>query len=387
MKQLFPRSCCKKRIVVIATTALLGIMFTVPIRQVKFITASPLLNPAVEQEGHHITPPTTERSKAEDPKGCQHRLASLDWPKAGKKWHTGGWAISQLCTQPLDTLFFVHSAPNNWKRRADLRATLFEDAASAAFNWTGVFFIGEDDDPKVNLWTRLEAEIFGDIVMLGYNDTFLTLTYKFVGGMQWVTEHCPNVSTIVKIDDDVGVHPFQLRRYLDEKLPQKSSSIHCNVVEGNPVHRDPHHRYCIPEDEVAQDTYPLMCSGCCIIITIDTMRKLLRASRIAKAYAIDDAYVSGHLALIANVEHVMINSKVGFDVQHNITYMLEENVIFTHDESSMNRRLQWGLMLWINIMQAPRRYILQLSYRLGDKLYRRDFWGTRHALQKGLYLP
>ncbi|XP_037580231.1 acetylgalactosaminyl-O-glycosyl-glycoprotein beta-1,3-N-acetylglucosaminyltransferase [Dermacentor silvarum] len=314
MKILFPGSYCKKGIVVIATTILLGIMFTVPTRKAKFITASPLLDPAVEQEGRRTAPPTTERSKAGDRKRCQHRLASLDWPKAGKNWHSGGWAVSQLCKQPLDTLFFVHSAPNNWKRRADLRATLFEEAACTAFNWTAVFFIGEDDDPKVNLWTRFEVEVFGDIVMLRYNDTFLTLTYKFVGGMQWVTENCPNVSTIVKIDDDVSVHPLELRRYLDEKLPQKNSSIHCNVLQRNPVHRDPHHRYCIPEDEVAQDTYPLMCSGCCIIMTIDTMRKLLRASEIAKAYAIDDAYVSGHLALIANVAHVMINSKVFYNV-------------------------------------------------------------------------
>ncbi|KAH7932816.1 hypothetical protein HPB49_003254 [Dermacentor silvarum] len=205
--------------------------------------------------------------------------------------------------------------------------------------------------------------------------------------MRWVTEHCPNVSTIVKIDDDVGVHPFQLRRYLDETLPQKNSCIHCNVLEGNPVLRDPQDRYCIPEDEVAQDTYPLMCSGCCIIMTIDTMRKLLRASEIAKAYAIDDAYVSGHLALIANVGHVTISSKVGFDVLHNARDMLEGKVIFTHDGSSVNRRLQWGLMLWMHVMEAPRRCTFRFSYRLNDILYQRDFWDTLHALKKGLYLP
>ncbi|KAH7937295.1 hypothetical protein HPB49_010407 [Dermacentor silvarum] len=391
MKLLFPGSSCKKAIVVIATATLLGIMSTVQIRKAKFITAYPLLEPAVEQGGRRTPPRTTGRSKAEASKRCQHRLASLDWPKAGKKWHSGGWAVSQLCRQPLDTLFFVHSAPNNWKRRATLRATLFEEAASAAFNWTGVFFIGEDDDHKVNPWTRLEAEVFGDIVMLRYKDTFYSLTYKFLGGMRWVTEHCPNVISIVKIDDDVCVHPFHLRRYLDEKLPQKNSSVHCNVLINNPVHRNPHHRYCVPEDEVAQDKYPLMCSGCCIIMTFDMMRKLLRASEIAKAYAIDDAYVSGHLALIANVGHISINSNVNFGVSLNVTHMLEGAVIFVHETSvygnSVGRRVQWGLMLWMHIMQAPRRYTFQFSYRLSDKLYQYDFWGTRHALQKGLYLP
>ncbi|KAL1442414.1 hypothetical protein MTO96_030817 [Rhipicephalus appendiculatus] len=218
------------------------------------------------------------------------RIDTLNGPAPGKEWHIGGWAVRQICSEPLDTLFFVHTAPSRWENRVHLRATLFEEAARTAFNWTGVFFSGEHEDSLVNNWTKLEAEVAGDVVVFPYDDTFSTILYKFVGGMRWVTKHCPNVRNIVKIDDDVGVQPFELRRYLDETLPLKNSSIHGFVFVDMDVLR--HHRsnYCVPEDELAMDTYPLYCSGRAMIITMDTMRELLRASKVVKGFAIDDVY-------------------------------------------------------------------------------------------------
>ncbi|KAL1442415.1 hypothetical protein MTO96_030818 [Rhipicephalus appendiculatus] len=154
-----------------------------------------------------------------------------------KNWHTGGWAVRQLCSQPLDTLFFVHVAPSYWKTRIHLRATLFEEAARAAFNWTGVFFVAQDNNSLSNLWTNLEAELMGDVVVFPYNDSYFTTAYKFVRGMRWVNEYCPKVRHIVKIDHDVGVQPFELRRYLDRYLPLKDSSIHCNTLMYTAVFR------------------------------------------------------------------------------------------------------------------------------------------------------
>ncbi|XP_070383765.1 N-acetyllactosaminide beta-1,3-N-acetylglucosaminyltransferase 3-like [Dermacentor albipictus] len=260
------------------------------IRKAKVATAPHPVHRVVEQQERRTTRPTEQVSKYKAPRGCQHRIDSLDGPGPDQEWHSGGWAVRQLCSQPLDTLFFVHTAPVNWKRRAQLRATLFEEAARTAFNWTGIFFIGKHEDPLVNMWTKLEVGATGDVVMLPYNDTFFTIIHKFVGGMRWVTEYCPNVRTIVKIDDDVGVQPFQLRQYLDVELPKNNDSIHCYVWAHNDVYRDPSSKYCVPEDDLVQDVYPLYCSGRSMIMTMETMRKLFRASKFVKGYAIDDAY-------------------------------------------------------------------------------------------------
>ncbi|XP_075529868.1 N-acetyllactosaminide beta-1,3-N-acetylglucosaminyltransferase 3-like [Dermacentor variabilis] len=262
------------------------------IRKAKISTAPHPVHGIVEQQERRTTLPTEQLSEDKAPQGCQHRIDSLDGPGPDQEWHSGGWAVRQLCSQPLDTLFFLHTAPKNCKRRAQLRATLFEEAARTAFNWTCIFFIGKHKDPLVNMWTKLEVGATGDVVMLPYNDTFFTIIHKFVGGMRWVTEYCPNVRTIVKIDDDVGVQPFQLRQYLDEELPKNNDSIHCYVLADSDVHRHPNSKYCVPEDDLVQDVYPVYCSGRSMIMTMETMRKLFRASKIVKGYAVDDAYTT-----------------------------------------------------------------------------------------------
>ncbi|XP_049275443.1 acetylgalactosaminyl-O-glycosyl-glycoprotein beta-1,3-N-acetylglucosaminyltransferase-like [Rhipicephalus sanguineus] len=275
-----------------------------------------------------------------------------------REWHTGGWEVRQLCGQPLDTLFFVHVAPSYWESRIHLRATLFEEAARAAFNWTGVFFVAQDKDPLVNDWTKLEAEVMGDVVVFHYNDTYFTTVYKFIRGMRWVTEYCPKVRNIVKIDHDVSVDPFELRRYLNENLPLKNSSIHCRVLKYNNVLRDGGDSHCVPEDQLPMDFYPHYCSGFSMMMTTDTMRKLYRASKFVKVYQIDDAYVSGHLALLANVGHVDIGRKVSlitWDV--NTERMLNRIAIFAHERSvhgnSAGRRAQWELMIWRQMTETP----------------------------------
>ncbi|KAL1442416.1 hypothetical protein MTO96_030819 [Rhipicephalus appendiculatus] len=261
------------------------------------------------------------------------RIDFLDGPAPGKEWHIGGWAVRQICSEPLDTLFFVHSAPSRWENRVHLRATLFEEAARNRLQLDGRL---------LHRRTRgLPGEQLDEARGRGHWETswcsltttpFSTILYKFVGGMRWVTEHCPNVRNVVKIDDDVGVQPFELRRYLDETLPLKNSSIHGFVFADMDVLR--HHRsnYCVPEDELAMDTYPLYCSGRAMIMTMDTMRKLYRASKVVKGFAIDDAYVSGHLALFTNIGHEnMSGISWRRPWQDNTVRMLRGEVIFRHE--------------------------------------------------------
>ncbi|KAL3195844.1 hypothetical protein MRX96_015725 [Rhipicephalus microplus] len=225
-----------------------------------------------------------------------------------------------------------------------MRATLFEEAARAAFNWTGVFFVAQHKDPLVNLWTKLEAEFTGDVVIFPHHDSFSSVVNKFVRGMRWVTQYCPKVRNIVKIDHDVGVQPFKLRQYLDKSLPLHKRSISCLVWMYARVSRNVSDKHCIPEDDLPgpMDFYPHYCSGRAMIMTTDTMKKLYRASKIVRGYQIDDTYVSGHVAMLANVGHVDIGSQVSFNAWDKSTQlMLQPKAIFTHDHSTL-RKFYWS---------------------------------------------
>ncbi|KAH8032311.1 hypothetical protein HPB51_024088 [Rhipicephalus microplus] len=382
----FPQSCnSKKEFLLIAAAALLSVIAMIHIEKlVHAIAPPPSISPTMQHDERNATRPVFQARRANH---CPHWIDSMDAHGPDKEWHSGGWAVRQLCSQPLDTLFFVHVAPSYWKRRIHLRTTLFEEASQAAFNWTGVFFVAQDRNPLVNLWTKLEAEVAGDVVVFPYNDTYFTTVYKFVRGMRWVAEYCPRVRNIVKIDHDVSVQPFELRRYLDRNLPLKDSSIHCNMVINTAVFRDGRDPHCVPDDQLAMDTYPHYCSGMSMIMTTDTMRKLYRASKFVKSYQIDDAYVSGHLAQLANVGHEHMGRKVilhAWDV--NKQRMLNRVAIFTHERSaygnSVGWRALWELMIWREITEALDRRAFNSSNRLVDQMYRRVFNETRRVLRR-----
>ncbi|KAH7942374.1 hypothetical protein HPB49_023514 [Dermacentor silvarum] len=380
--KVFPKRGNDRNYLIIAVTILLSLVSVIQIK-------APSVHRTVKQQERNTTLPTSKSLVDVRPERCDNQTYSLHGPGPVKEMYSGGWAVRHLCSQPLDTLFFVYTARKNWKLRVHLRATLFEEAARTAFNWTGVFFVEEHDDPMVNLWTKLEVEAVGDVVMLPYSDTYVSITHKYVGGMRWVTENCPNVRTIIKIDDDIGVQPFELRRYLDEKLPPKNNSIHCAVWVNTDVNRNLSSTYHISEDDLAKDRYPLYCSGHYMIMTMDIMRKLYRVSKFTKGHTIDDAYVSGYLAMFASIGHENFSSSVTLDSGDKTLRLLKGELIFTHEyfvyENSVGRRVQWGLMLWWHLMDAPGTF--SFSDRLADKLYRLDFIETRRALEEGWYLP
>ncbi|KAH9384865.1 hypothetical protein HPB48_026895 [Haemaphysalis longicornis] len=125
--------------------------------------------------------------------------------------HRGGWAVEARCHEGIDVLFFVHACSRQWRRRAVLRDTLVEEAAARRFNWAAVFFVGRRaKDPLLDAWLNLEANALGDLVVFPFEDGYRTVTPKWMNGMQWVADHCPNVPVIIKLDDDVTVHPFKV---------------------------------------------------------------------------------------------------------------------------------------------------------------------------------
>ncbi|XP_077548426.1 uncharacterized protein LOC144161675 [Haemaphysalis longicornis] len=152
--------------------------------------------------------------------------------------HRGGWAVEARCHEGIDVLFFVHACSRQWRRRAVLRDTLVEEAAARRFNWAAVFFVGRRaNDPLLDAWLNLEADALGALVVFPFEDGYRTVTPKWMNGMQWVADHCPNVPVIVKLDDDVTVHPFKLSQYLQTELPREPARLHCCVMVGQPVDR------------------------------------------------------------------------------------------------------------------------------------------------------
>ncbi|XP_077548425.1 uncharacterized protein LOC144161674 [Haemaphysalis longicornis] len=274
--------------------------------------------------------------------------------------HRGGWAVEARCHEDIDVLFFVHACSRKWTRRAALRDTLIEEAAARRFNWAAVFFVGRRaNDPLLDAWLNLEADALGDLVVFPFEDGHRTVTPKWMNGMQWVADHCPNVPAIVKLDDDVIVHPFKLTQYLQTELPREPARLHCYANGGQPVNREPDSRYFVRTDDAPMKEYFTYCSGLAVIMTFNVMRTLLRASPKVHPHPTDDAYVTGDLALLQGVGHVEISRLYIYEPlgEPNGSCLVIGDCIFMHWQEvaggkateevarTLDARFYWSLLL------------------------------------------
>ncbi|XP_077548429.1 acetylgalactosaminyl-O-glycosyl-glycoprotein beta-1,3-N-acetylglucosaminyltransferase-like [Haemaphysalis longicornis] len=174
--------------------------------------------------------------------------------------------------------------------------------------------------------------------------------------MQWVADHCANVPVIVKLDDDVTVHPFKLSQYLQTELSREPARLHCYVLGGQPVVREPGSRYFVRTDDAPMEEYFTYCQGRAVIMTFNVMRKLLRASPKVYPHPTDDAYVTGDLALLQGIGHVDITHLYLFE-EPNASCLLVGDCIFMHwlvdtgekaieeDLRTLDARFYWSFVL------------------------------------------
>ncbi len=110
-------------------------------------------------------------------------------------------------------LIYVHSAPQNFKRRQSLRDTWLRRSMFKTIRV--VFMMGYSSDKKVREKLELESNIYGDIVQEDFIDAYKNITYKGIMAMKWIAEYCNKTRYILKVDDDIVSNIFIVMRHLN----------------------------------------------------------------------------------------------------------------------------------------------------------------------------
>ena len=122
----------------------------------------------------------------------------------------------QICSDDNSSkvylLIYVHTAPDNYKRRLSIRETwakrsMFRDIRI-------VFMMGKTESKKTSEMILLENGIYGDLVQEDFIDSYRNLTYKGIMAMKWITEYCPKAKYILKVDDDIITNTFIILKHL-----------------------------------------------------------------------------------------------------------------------------------------------------------------------------
>ncbi|KAH6923417.1 hypothetical protein HPB50_001056 [Hyalomma asiaticum] len=299
----------------------------------------------------------------------------------------GVWSVRGECAYPQEVVFFIHSRPHHWSRRAAIRDSLFEEKAKRFFNWTGIFVVERSRDDAAELaWTELEARVMGDVLLIprqGRNSA----PRKLLLGMKWVLQNCARALYVIKVDDDVMIEPFVLFEYLMSNVEPRGRSLHCVTMATCSRNRIPPPRkraFGVEGNVSASSLVRSFCSERAIIMNLPILTDLLRASRRQPAWYrwSDTAYVTGQLAVAAGLGHVDFGSRVAWEDMDAYSFVDGGWWMFFHLRGTFAmttlRRALWLQGIWnealaddkirkgLSRRTKPAQYDPELRYRYDD---------------------
>lgn len=223
---------------------------------------------------------------------------------------------SLLCASDNFVIVYIHTAPNNFKRRMAIRQTWGDKKLLGNLKIKLVFVMGVVDSPRVMDMVKLESDRYNDIMQSVFRDSYRSLNSKAMAALHWIATYCHNITYILKTDDDILVNIFLLAKQLTDLHQHnfgQEDFIMCNVWTGMRVIRDRRSKWFVSRKEFPKDTYPSYCSGSAYVMSPDMAVRLFKKSLTIPFFWIDDVYVTGVLVKALGIKHVRFNSAYVLD--------------------------------------------------------------------------
>jgi len=216
----------------------------------------------------------------------------------------------QLCLPNTTMIILVHSHHPHTDRRRAIRSTWGQAVRTAIWpnerrnrSCAGLqlaFVFGRHRDPGLNDLIYEELHHYDDVIQGDFVDSYQNMTLKSLLGLKVVDERCPNVSYLLKTDDDMVVNLPYLLQLLANKTLQRSIMGPLNV--GSRVYRQG--KWKLSKDEFPFDVFPPYESGSAYVITGDLIHELYVTAEYVPYIHVDDVYITGILGRILGVNHV-----------------------------------------------------------------------------------
>ncbi|XP_043859556.1 beta-1,3-galactosyltransferase 2-like [Dromiciops gliroides] len=132
----------------------------------------------------------------------------------------------------------------------------------------------------------------GDLLQVGFLDTYANLTLKVLMGLEWMAQYCPTAQYVLKVDSDVFLNP----RYLVQQVLWPSGPPQLDFITGhiyrtsNPERRRGHKWY-MPPELYSHDKYPDYCGGPGYVLSGSLALRILTVAQRVKAIHLEDVFV------------------------------------------------------------------------------------------------
>lgn len=243
-------------------------------------------------------------------------------------------------------LFAIKSAPGNFERRQAVRETWGRERMyQGGVRVQTVFLLGSSDqnEPDLTPLLKFEAKHFGDLLQWDFHESFLNLTLKMSGFLQWTVKYCPHVSFIFSGDDDVFVNSAALISYILSLEPTKASQLYAgHVISTARPLRDPKSKYFIPPS-FFDGPYPAYAGGGGFLFSGALLKRLYLVSSVLPFYPIDDVY-AGMCFQAVGVSPEAHQGFQTFDVkeQDRENLCIHKSLILIHQRSPQQIKKLWN---------------------------------------------
>lgn len=240
--------------------------------------------------------------------------------------------------ETVSFIIAVESEVKNFERRELIRNTWGLSIIQGLANYRVVFLVGLTRDSEVQASYRCgepretnfllkskvdyESMIYGDMIQIEIDESFLNLTHKSLHMLNWFTVHCGQAQYLFKTDDDIYLHVPNIIKVLTNSTSSgrnilchknKSRRIIRNI--GSHLHQfDGVHKkvnisdirkkfvkYIVKQDQIPGSLYPQYCSGFNYIMNHEVAFKLFQSSHTIPYLGIEDVFVTGFCRQKVNI--------------------------------------------------------------------------------------
>lgn len=219
-----------------------------------------------------------------------------------------------LCPPQTYLMIVVCSSPPNFDQRIAVRETwgLFNNTKSVKI----YFLLGKTHNSTVQEFINMESDLYQDIVVENFVDTYNNLTIKTLMLLKLVKLECEDrVKFVMKVDDDTFVNMNNLFQAL-KNVKRKSTIFGKLICRSRPI-RNYSEKWYMPYYMYSKLMYPNYLSGIAYVMTADIAVKLFETALTIPLLYLEDVYVTGLCARAAGIIPEMNNEFNNYKIKFN----------------------------------------------------------------------
>jgi hypothetical protein len=149
-------------------------------------------------------------------------------------------------------------------------------------------------------------KLYDDIIRGRFVDSYNNLTLKTISMLEWVDQHCPKASFILKTDDDMFINVPKLLQFIEKKQADKRTIYGRLAKKWKPI-RNKKSKYYVSLEQYKPATFPPFTTGPAYLLTRDCVRDLYEKALNETYLKLEDVYTTGIVAQAVGIKRVHVN--------------------------------------------------------------------------------